>query len=47
MVEALTVLDKTRECIWEAELHRLKGELLLAQEDKKQKAKGKRQKAKT
>jgi predicted ATPase len=31
LAEALTVVDKTTERYWEAELHRLKGELLLQQ----------------
>jgi predicted ATPase len=31
LAEALTVVDKTTEGYWEAELHRLKGELLLQQ----------------
>jgi predicted ATPase len=35
LAEALTVIDNTAERYWEAELHRLKGELLLAQEDTK------------
>jgi TOMM system kinase/cyclase fusion protein len=35
LAEALTVIDKTAERYWEAELHRLTGELLLAQEDTK------------
>ena len=30
LTEALGVVEKTAECFWEAELHRLKGELLLA-----------------
>jgi predicted ATPase len=45
LVEALDVVHKTGERFYEAELHRLKGELLLAQEGKRQKAKGKRQKS--
>jgi predicted ATPase len=44
LAEALTVVDKNDERFWEAELYRLKGELLLAQESKNQKAKGKSQK---
>ena len=44
--EALIVVDKNGERYYEAELYRLKGELLLAQESKGQKSKGKRQKAK-
>ena len=35
--EALTLVDKTGERVYEAELYRLKGELLLAQEGKNQK----------
>src|SRR5438552_9799534 len=31
LAEALAMIDKTRECFWEAELHRLKGELTLQQ----------------
>ena len=34
--EALTLVNKTGERFYEAELYRLKGELLLAQESKKQ-----------
>jgi predicted ATPase len=30
VTEALAIVHKTRECWWEAELHRLQGELLLA-----------------
>jgi predicted ATPase len=44
VAEALAVVDRTGERVYEAELYRLKGELLLAQEGKNQKAKGKRQK---
>src|SRR5262249_1680833 len=44
LAEALGIVDKTGERTYEAELYRLKGELLLAQEDKNQKAKGKNQK---
>jgi predicted ATPase len=44
VAEALAVIDKTGERFYEAELYRLKGELLLAQEIKRQKAKGKNQK---
>jgi DNA-binding winged helix-turn-helix (wHTH) protein/predicted ATPase len=44
LAEALAIVDQTGECVYEAELYRLKGELLLAQESKKQKAKGRRQK---
>ena len=39
LAEALEVVHKTEECNYEAELYRLKGELLLAQEGKRQKAK--------
>ena len=35
--EALAIVERTEERVYEAELHRLKGELLLAQESKKQK----------
>ena len=38
-------MEKTGERVYEAELYRLKGELLLAQEGKSQKSKGKRQKS--
>jgi len=41
LVEALDTVNKTGERWHEAELYRLKGELLLAQEGKKEKAKGK------
>ncbi len=41
LAEALTLVDKTGERVYEAELYRLKGELLLTQEGKKQRAKGK------
>jgi adenylate cyclase len=44
LTEALELVDKNGERLYEAELHRLKGVLLL-QEGKRQKAKGKRQKA--
>lgn len=44
LADALVQVDKTGERCNEAELYRLKGELLLMQESKKQKAKGKRQK---
>jgi predicted ATPase len=40
VAQALAMIDKTGERYWEAELYRLKGELLLAQEGKNQKAKG-------
>jgi class 3 adenylate cyclase/predicted ATPase len=43
LVEALAAVDKTGECLSEVELHRLRGELTLQQEN--QKAKGKRQKS--
>ena len=39
LAEALAVIDKTGERFYEAELYRLKGELLLAQEIKNQKSK--------
>ena len=45
LADALPVRDKSR--FWEAELYRIKGELLLAQESKSQKSKGKSQKSKT
>jgi predicted ATPase len=32
LLEALAIVDKTGECDWEADLHRLKGELLLIQQ---------------
>jgi predicted ATPase len=44
LAEAQAVVHRTKERWWEAELYRLKGELLLAQEGKSQKAKGKSQK---
>jgi predicted ATPase len=47
VAEALTVADKIGERWYEAELYRLKGELLLAQEIKNQKARGKSQKSGT
>jgi predicted ATPase/class 3 adenylate cyclase len=37
LVETLDIVDKTGERDWEAELHRIKGELLLMQQDIKQK----------
>jgi predicted ATPase len=43
LAEALTVVDKSGERFYEAELYRIRGELLLTQEIKRQKAKGKRQ----
>jgi len=46
LAEALAQVEKTGERWYAAELHRLKGELLLAQEGKKQKTKSKKQKAK-
>jgi predicted ATPase len=46
LAEALEFVDRTEERYYEAELYRLKGELLLTQEVKKQKSKGKRQKSK-
>ena len=46
LAEALALVDKNGERYYEAELYRLKGELLLAQEIKSQKAKGKSQKSK-
>lgn len=42
--EGLTIVSQTGERIYEAELYRLKGELLLTQESKSQKSKGKGQK---
>jgi tetratricopeptide (TPR) repeat protein len=44
LTNALTLAEKNGEHFYDAELYRLKGELLLAQEDNKQKAKGKGQK---
>jgi predicted ATPase len=41
--EALALVDQTAERWWSAELHRLRGELLLAQQDCGQKVKGKKQ----
>jgi DNA-binding winged helix-turn-helix (wHTH) protein/predicted ATPase len=43
--EALTVMTTTGQRHWEAELYRIKGELLLAQESKSQKSKVKSQKS--
>ncbi len=40
--EALAAVHKSGERHWEAELYRLKGELLLGREGKNQKAKGKK-----
>jgi predicted ATPase len=37
LAEALATVDRTEECGWEAELHRLKGEILLAQAGESQK----------
>jgi predicted ATPase len=45
VAEALAVVDKTGERLWEAGLYRLRGELTLAHEGKRQKSKGKRQKS--
>ena len=42
VTEALARAHKTGLCYYEAELHRIKGELLLVQEGKSEKAKGKR-----
>jgi hypothetical protein len=44
LTETQAFVDRTGWRVGEAELYRLKGELLLAQEDKKQKSKGKSQK---
>jgi predicted ATPase len=44
--EALAIVDKNEERWWEAELYRLRGELLLTQEVKSQKSNGKSQKSK-
>ena len=44
--EALVAMSASGEHRLEAELYRLKGELLLAQEGERQKAKGKEQKSK-
>jgi predicted ATPase len=44
VTEALQLTATNLDVFWEAELYRLKGELLLAQEDKNQKLKGKSQK---
>ena len=41
--EALAAVHKSGERHWEAELYRLRGQLLLAREDKNQKAKGKKE----
>jgi predicted ATPase len=46
IAEALAMVEKNEERWSEAELYRLKGELLLAQEVKSQKSKGKSQKSK-
>jgi predicted ATPase len=45
LAEALGQVDKTGARLHEAELYRLKGDLLLTQEGKRQKAKGKSQKS--
>jgi predicted ATPase len=45
LAEALAVVDKTGERVYEAELYRLKGELLLAQEGHRLQAEGLREKA--
>jgi predicted ATPase/class 3 adenylate cyclase len=45
LAEALVVTHKNQERFYEAELYRLKGELLLTQESKNQKSKGKSQKS--
>jgi predicted ATPase len=47
LAEALAVVDKSGECWCEAELYRLKGELLLARKSKNQRANGKNQKSLT
>jgi class 3 adenylate cyclase/predicted ATPase len=44
LAEALTTVDRTGERVWEAELHRLKGELLLAQDDTRRRTTDTRQK---
>ncbi len=44
LAEALAVVDRTGERYWEAELYRLKGELLLAQEGYRLQAEGLREK---
>jgi predicted ATPase/DNA-binding winged helix-turn-helix (wHTH) protein len=46
VAEALATLEKNTDRCYEPELYRIKGELLLAQSQAKQKAKGKKQKAK-
>jgi predicted ATPase len=46
LAEALRLCDTTLEVCWEAELYRMKGEILLTQEGKSQKSKGKTQKSK-
>jgi predicted ATPase len=45
LAEALATVNKNGEHRWEAELFRLKGELLLAQESKEQRAKSRAQEA--
>jgi predicted ATPase len=42
LTTALAITHQHQELWWEAEVQRLRGELLLAQEGKRQKAKGKR-----
>ncbi len=44
LAEALTVVDQSGERFYETELYRIKGELLLAQDNEKQRANGKKQK---
>ena len=44
LAEALKLAETSLKVYWEAELYRVKGELLLVQEGKKQKSNGKRQK---
>jgi predicted ATPase len=44
LAEALAIVDRTGARMWEAELHRLKGELLLARASPRRRAKGTRQK---
>src|SRR5262249_20228856 len=43
LAEALAVVNNSRERHWEAELYRLRGELLLVPEGKRRRVKGKRQ----
>ncbi len=47
LAEALVTVDKTGERFYEAELYRLKGELLLQQESQKSKGKGQKSKIET